>query len=166
MDKLKIAISSQTVHRRAHELGLYGRVTGEKPYLNKANQVKCLNYVKMYQDKTMVFLKHVLWSDESKYNLFGSDGKVTVWGTPKEEYDKKCRAPAVKHGGSNVNVYSCLAWNGVENLAFIEGNITGKMYKNILDENFFRLSKKLQLGRSMVFQYDNDSKHRAHMVKH
>ena len=79
MDELKIAIDSQTVRHRAHELGFYGHTTGEKPYLYKANRVKCLNYVKMYQNKRTAFCwKHVLWLDESKYNLFGSDGTVML----------------------------------------------------------------------------------------
>ena len=133
---------------------------------NKVNQVKRLNYVKMYQDKGMPFWKHVLWSDEPKYNLFGSDGKVMVWPTPKEEYDKKCIVPTVKHGGGNVKVWSCFAWNGVGNLVFIEGNMTGELYKNILDENLFQSSKKLQLGSGMVFQHDNNPKHTARIVKH
>ena len=58
----------------------------------------------MYQDKWIFFWKHVLWSDESKYDLFGSDGKVMIWRTPKEEYDKKCIVPTVKHGGGSVKV--------------------------------------------------------------
>ncbi|CAF4730199.1 unnamed protein product [Rotaria sp. Silwood2] len=123
MDELNVAISSQTVRRRAHELGLYGHVARKKPYVNKANRVKRLNYVKMYQDKGMAFWKHFLWSDESKYNLFGSDSKVMVWRTPKEEYDKKCIVPTVKYGGGNVKVWGCFAWNGVGNLVFIEGNM-------------------------------------------
>ena len=79
MQEIGITISSQTVRRRAHEAGLYGRVARKKPYVNKANRLKRLNYVKTYRDKEMSFWKHVLWSDESKYNLFGSDGKVIVW---------------------------------------------------------------------------------------
>ena len=114
----------------------------------------------------MAFRKHVLWSDESKYNLFGSDGKVIVWRTPKEEYDKKCLVSTVKHGGGNVKVWGYFAWNDVENLVFIEGNMTGEMYKNILDENLFQSLKKLQLSSGMVFQHDNDPKHTAHIVKH
>ena len=78
MAELKIAISSQTVRCRARELGSHGRITRRKPYLNKANRVKRLNYVKIYQDKRMAFWKHVLWSDEPKYNPFGSDGKVML----------------------------------------------------------------------------------------
>ena len=75
----------------------------------------------MYQDKGVAFWKHVLWSDESRHSLFGSNGKVMVWGTPKEEYDRKCRVPMVKHGGDNVKAWDCFAWNGVANLVFIEG---------------------------------------------
>ena len=95
MQEIGITISSQTVRRRTHETGLYGRVARKKPYVNKANRLKRLNYVKTYRDKEMSFWKHVLWSDESKYNLFGSDGKVIVWRTPKKEFDPKCTVPTV-----------------------------------------------------------------------
>ena len=37
-------------------------------------------------------------------------------------------------------------------------------YKNVLDENIFQSSKKLQLGSGMVFQHDDDPKHIAHSV--
>ena len=43
MNELKITISSQTVRRRVHELGFYGRVVRDKPYLTKANRVKRRN---------------------------------------------------------------------------------------------------------------------------
>ena len=106
----------------------------------------------------MSFWKHVLCSDESKYNLFGSDGKVIVWRRPKEEFHPKCTVPTVKHGSGSVNIWGCFAWNDVGNLLFIEGNMTGEMYKDILAENLFQSSKKLRLGSSMLFQHDNDPK--------
>ena len=62
----------------------------------------------------------------------------------------------MKHGGGSVNVWGCFAWNGVGNLVFIEGNMTGEMYKDILAQNLFQSSKKLRLGSSMVFQHDNE----------
>ena len=76
MDGLKSAISSRSVRRRVHELELHGLVALKKLYSNEANWIKLLNYVKMYQNKEMTFWKYVLWSNEPKYNLFGSDGKV------------------------------------------------------------------------------------------
>ena len=60
----------------------------------------------------------------------------------------------------------CFAWNDVENLVFIEGNVPCEMHRNILEGKLFQSSKKLQLGCGMVFQHDDDWKHTAHIVKH
>ncbi|CAF2761239.1 unnamed protein product [Rotaria sp. Silwood2] len=103
--ELGVLISNQTVRRRLHEIGFYGRVARKKPYVNKANRLKRLKYVKMHEDKDMEFWKTVLWSDESKFNLFGSDGKVMVWRSPKEEFNPACTVLTVKHGGGNQMVF-------------------------------------------------------------
>ena len=54
--------------------------------------------------KHMDYWNHVLWSDEMKINLFGSDGFKHVWWRPGEENKDKCVMPTVKHGGGNVMV--------------------------------------------------------------
>ncbi len=54
------------------------------------------------QTKDMDSWNHVLWSDETKINLFGSDGVKRVWRQPGEEYKDKCVLPTVKHGGGSV----------------------------------------------------------------
>ena len=54
--------------------------------------------------KHMDYWNHLLWSDEMKINLFGSDGFKDVWRRPGEEYKDKCVMPTVKHGGGNVIV--------------------------------------------------------------
>ena len=113
----------------------------------------------------MDFWKLVLWSDESKFNLFGTDRKVIVWRAPEEEFQPACTVPTVKHGGSSVKVWGCFAWNGVENLAFIDGNMTRYMYKDILENSLFQSALKLNLGKNIVFQHDNDPKHTGHIVK-
>ncbi len=45
----------------------------------------------------------VLWSDETKINLFGSDGVKCVWRQTGEEYKDKC--VLVKHGGGSVMIW-------------------------------------------------------------
>ena len=52
--------------------------------------------------KHIDYWNHVLWSDEMKINLFGSDGLKQVWRRPGEEYKDNCVMPTVKHGGGNV----------------------------------------------------------------
>lgn len=53
------------------------------------------HFAKDKQTKDMYYL----WSDETKINLFGSDGVKGVWRHPGEEYKGKCVLPTVKHGG-------------------------------------------------------------------
>ncbi len=38
------------------------------------------------------------WNDETKINLFCSDGVKRVWWQPGEENKDKCVLPTVKHG--------------------------------------------------------------------
>ena len=76
--ELNITISQTTICRRAHEIGLYERVARKKPYVNKANRDKRREYARAYREKPLGFYNDVIWSDESKFNLFGSGRKVMV----------------------------------------------------------------------------------------
>ena len=68
--ELEIIISEETVRRRLHEIGLKGRVTRKKPYVNKVNRGKRLEYAKTYREKPLGYWNNALWTDESKFNLF------------------------------------------------------------------------------------------------
>ena len=54
----------------------------------------------------------------------------------------------------------------VSALVFIDGNMTGNMYRDILQKNLFESVKKLNLGNKWIFQHDNDPKHRSYIVAH
>ncbi len=45
------------------------------------------------EDKQLDYWYNVLWSHETKINLFGSDGVKRVWRQPGEEYKNKCVLP-------------------------------------------------------------------------
>ncbi len=83
------------------------------------------------QTKDMDFWNHVLWSDETKINLFGSDGVKRVWRQPGKEYKDKCVLPTVKHGGGSVMVWGCMSTG---ELQFIEGTMNTNMYCDILKQ--------------------------------
>ena len=53
---------------------------------------------------------------------------------------------------------------GVGKLAFIDGNMTGEMYRRILENNLLDSVRMLSLGNGWVFQHHNDPKHRAAVV--
>lgn len=162
--ELGLTISESTIRRRLHDVGFYGRVARKKPYVSKENRAKRLIYAKTYLEKPIGYWNDVLWSDESKFNLFGSDGKVMVWRTTKEEMDPKCTVPTVKHGGGSVMCWGCMSTAGVGRLVFIDGNMTGEMYRRILESNLMDSVKMLRLTNEWTFQHDNDPKHRSAIV--
>ena len=55
---------------------------------------KGYNLLKDYENKDSAFWKNVILSDESKFNLFGSDGRQMVW----RKVNKENLLPTVKHG--------------------------------------------------------------------
>ncbi len=102
----------------------------------------------------MDYWNHVLWSDETKINLFGSDDVKHVWRQPGEEYKDKCVLPTVKHGGGSVMVWGCMSAAGTGELQFIEGTMNANMYCDILKQSMIPSLRRL--GRRAVFQHDND----------
>ena len=107
--------------------------------------------------KHMDYWNHVLWSDEMKINLFGSNGFKHVWRRPGEEYKDKCVMPTVKHGGGNVMVWGCMSAASIGELYFIEGKMNSNMYCEILQQSMIPSLQKL--GHREVFLHDNDPKH-------
>lgn len=103
----------------------------------------------------------VIFADESKYNLFGCDGKVLVYRKPNTELEEKNMVPTVKHGGGGVMVWGCMAASGVGYLAFIDGIMDHRKYIDLLKQNLQPSAEKLGLSNRFKFYQDNDPKHSA-----
>ena len=60
------------------EAGLYGRIAVKKSLLRKLNNVKRFQWAKAYKDWTKEQLNKVLWTDESKFEIFGLNKRFYV----------------------------------------------------------------------------------------
>ena len=139
-------------------------LTWNGSYVNKVSRRKRLEYPKNYREKPSGFWNKMLWSDESKFNLFGSDGKVMVWRSAKEKFGPECTIFTVKHGDGNINCWACFSSSDVGSLIFIDGNMTGELYREILESNLLKSVEKLGMSHDWIFQHDNDPKHRVAIV--
>ncbi len=97
------------------------------------------------QTKDLDYWNHVLWSDETKINLFGSDSVKRVWRQPGEENKDKCVLPTDKHGGGRVMVWGCMSGEP----QFIEGTMNTIMYCDILKQSIIPSLRRL--GHRAVF---------------
>ncbi len=136
-------VSAQTICHTLQQVGLHGRRPRRKPLLKLAHKKACKQFADDNLSKSMDYWNHVLWSDESKVNLFDSDGVQHMWRRPGEEYHENCALPTVKHGGGSIMVWGCMTTAGTGELRFIEGNMDSNMYCDILKQKMMPSLQKL-----------------------
>ncbi|GFT31389.1 transposable element Tc1 transposase [Trichonephila clavipes] len=108
------SVSAETVRRVLRKAGYNGRVARKKPLIGKRNRVKRLKFAKEHILKPQQFWNEVIFSDESKFNIFGSDGRRMVWRKHNTSHHPKHTIPTVKHGDGSVMVWGCMAAPGWE----------------------------------------------------
>ncbi len=69
-------------HTPHTQVGLHGRRPRMNPLLKLAHKKACKQFAEDNLAKSMNYWKHVLWSDESKVNLFDSGDVQHVWRRP------------------------------------------------------------------------------------
>jgi len=72
-------VRAQTIGHTLQQVGLHGQHPRRKPLLKLAYKKACKQFAEDNLAKNMNYWNHVLWSDESKVNLFDSDGVQHVW---------------------------------------------------------------------------------------
>lgn len=106
----------------------------------------------------------VLFTDESKFEVFGSHRRMFVRRRRGERMKSQCVTPTVKHGGGSVMVWGCFAGDKVGDLVRINGTLKKEGYHRILINNAVPSGKRL-IGRGFVLQQDNDPKHSSKLCR-
>ena len=68
----------------------------------------------------------VLWTDESKFEIFGSSRRVFVRCRVSERMVPQCVTPTVKHGGGSVMIWGSFAGSRVGDLHRVTGTLNQK----------------------------------------
>ena len=145
--------------------GLHARIRRKKPWLASAHIRARKIWAHSTSGWTIKQWKHCVFSDESKYNLFGSDGKQWCWRRDDEAYLDRNVVKVVKHGGGSLMVWGCITWDGVGRLHRIDGRLTGIKYTRILENTLLpSLKDRNRSPQSVVFVQDRDPKHRSRVA--
>lgn len=158
-------VCEQTIRNYLHMNNLFGRVACKKPLISEKNIKSRLEVAKSWSTWAMKKWNKVLFTDESKFNLFKSDGRTTVWRKPGERLNLKNVVPTVKYGGGSVLVWGSMSSNGAGKLAFIDGIMDSVEYCRILAENLDDSVELCGLADDFIFQQDNDPKHKSKFTK-
>ena len=92
----------KTISAAFHQSGLYGRVARRKPLLSKRHLTALFEFDKMHLKDSQTMRNTILWSDESKIELFGLNAKP------------------------EGNLWECFSAAGTGSLVRIEGKMNGR----------------------------------------
>jgi transposase len=155
-------ISSQTVRRNLREIGLRAVVKRKRPLLTQRHRRERLQWAERCRDLTLEDWKRVLWSDETKINRLGSDGRLWTYKEVGEPLNDRLVKSTVKFGGGNVMMWGCMFWEGVGYATRIEGKMDAELYCAILDDELQKSLAYYDKSPSDIkFQQDNDPKHKS-----
>ena len=165
---LGLSASRQTINRALLQRGIRSYRSPKKIYISPRNVQKRMEFAEKYEDMTMNYWKKLLFSDESSFTLYNSNGRLLI------------RRPEEKHGRSkdfqidgqceSLMVWGIISFNGVGPLVRIdqveegEDTLNGERYLTILKRYLLRNYSSLAMQR-LIFQQDNAPAHRYHGVQ-
>jgi transposase len=154
-------VTPQTVRNTLKENNFRSVIKKKCPLLKKGHRYNRLKFAQYHENWTVEDWKRVLWSDETKINRIGSDGRVYTWKQKGEALSDRTTTPTVKHGGgNNLMIWGCMGWNGVGKLIEVQGIMDAQQYCEILDDGLVESFEKLEVPEEeRIFQQDNDPKH-------
>ena len=160
-----IKLTSQKVRNMLKVCGLKASHKVKKPLLTKRHRELRLQFAKKYRHWTVDNWKRIVFSDETKVNRIGSDGRKWVWREAGSSLKNNNVLPTVKHGGGSIIIWDCLTAKGIGNLVKIDGNLNAHLYVDILRDEFLGTLDWYSLDKAeIVLQHDNDSKHTAKLT--
>jgi hypothetical protein len=107
----------------------------KEPYLRLAYKNKRLRWATEHRHWTEEDWKKVLWTNESKFELFESQRRTFVIRRKIEKMLEECLTPSVKHGGGNVMVWGCFGGGKVGDLYRVKGILKKEGYHSIFQRH-------------------------------
>ncbi|CDR00776.1 unnamed protein product, partial [Oncorhynchus mykiss] len=114
-------VSKKTISNTLHRHGLKSCSAHKVPLLKPAYVQVRLKFANDHLDDPEEEWEKVMWSDETKIELFGLNSTRRVWRKKKDEYNPKNTIPTMKHGGGNIILWGCFSAKGHDDSIVLRG---------------------------------------------
>ncbi len=131
------------------------------------NRNRRLQFTQARQNWTIEDWKNVAWSDESRFLLRHSDGRVRIWCKKHECIDPSCLVSMVQAaggGGGGVIVWGIFSWHTLGPLVPIEHRLNATAYLSIVVDHVHPFMTTVYPSSDDYFQQDNAPCHKAQII--
>ena len=136
----------------------------KKPLLTARHRRLRLEFAREHLNWNWVDWSVILWTDESRFTMFQSDGPTFVRRRPGEQLRNDCVVPTVKFGGGGIMMWGAMSFRGTGFLTRVVGNLNGAGYINIHSDSAVPVAHYLGYGDNFILQDDGAPCHRAKKV--
>ena len=123
-------ISAQTVCNRLKAAGLRSRRPVVGAVLAQRHRNARLRWGAVRHYWTTRRWQNVIFSDESRFRLRRSDGRMRVYRRPNERYINTCVHECDRFGGGSVMVWAGITHCGRTDLKIVNGNLNAVRYRD------------------------------------
>lgn len=168
----RVAISQWTVRRRLQESNLTPKTPAIGPKLTPAHRQARLRFARDHLNWTLEQWGSVLFSDETRICLYGSDRRRKVYRRPGERFAECCIEERIAYGGGSCMIWGAISMGARTDPAFISrgdrghgrGGLTGARYiEEILAVHVVPYVD--YIGDEFIFMHDNARPHTARIVQ-
>ncbi len=152
-------ISERTTRQTLKQMGNSSRRPHWVPLLPAKNRKWRLQFTQAHQNWTIEDWKNFAWSDESRFLLQHSDGRVRIWRKEHESMDPSCLASTVQAG--SVMVWGVFSWHTLGPLVPIEHSLNATAYLSIVADHVHPFMTTVYPSSDGYFQQDNEPCHKA-----
>jgi hypothetical protein len=148
-------------------MGFQAAIKKKKPYLKPEHKKKRLAWAKAHQHWKEDDWRRMVFSDETKINVWGSDGVKYYWKRPDDKIQFHHLDLTVKGNNGNLMMWGCITYDGPGYACQIyDGTMKKEDYIHILDTTLKDTLAWYGYDPSTIyFQQDNDPKHTATLTK-
>ncbi len=105
------------------------------PLLSTKNRKQRLKCAQIHQNWTIEDWKNIAWSDESRFLLQHSDGRVRICCKEHESMDPSCLVTMVQAGGGSLMVWGIFSWHTLGPLVPIKHCLNTTVYLSIVADH-------------------------------
>lgn len=159
-----VNVSNRTVRRRLKERNLTPKRPAIVPRLLPRHKIQRLHFARNHVNWTVDQWRNVLFSDETRVQLWKPDGRKRVYRRPGERYAACNLVQNVSFGGGSIMLWGGISWEGRTELVEIDIRMNGEYYINtILQEHVLPYIGFVGYDRFLLM-HDNARAHAANIV--